>query len=146
MCCRSSRGTVVFLLVRSSLAIRYCIRVGSERFLHEDVASTGEPCLKGTHDAGCSHRSLSLPSSLVNVAMTRARDHLYLIQPHRFYTGLSRWNGDRHVCAPRTRFMPDEILICFEPTAARSNDSGDQPSPLMGSGADVAAKLGEMWS
>src|SRR5216117_355775 len=37
---------------------------------------------------------------LLYVAMTRARDHLYLIQPHRFYTGSSRRNGDRHVYAP----------------------------------------------
>src|SRR3989475_3909449 len=55
---------------------------------------------------------------LLYVAMTRARDHLYLLQPHRFYTGSSRRNGDRHVYAPRTRFIPDDLLRWFEKVAA----------------------------
>src|SRR3989475_7213043 len=55
---------------------------------------------------------------LLYVAMTRARDHLYLLQPHRFYTGSSRRNGDRHVYAPRARFIPDDLLRWFEKVAA----------------------------
>ncbi|HET8712468.1 MAG TPA: ATP-dependent helicase [Gemmatimonadales bacterium] len=51
---------------------------------------------------------------LLYVAMTRAKDHLELIQPHRFYTGASRRNGDRHIYAPRTRFIPDGLLPLFE--------------------------------
>src|SRR5207247_1706716 len=45
---------------------------------------------------------------LLYVAMTRARDHLYLLHPHRFYTR-RRPNGDNHVHAPRTRFIPDTL-------------------------------------
>src|SRR2546427_316373 len=55
---------------------------------------------------------------LLYVAMTRARDQLFLIQPHRFYTGASRRNGDRHIYAPRTRFIPDDLLRWFEKVAA----------------------------
>jgi DNA helicase II / ATP-dependent DNA helicase PcrA len=69
---------------------------------------------------------------LLYVAMTRAKDSLYLVQPQRFYTG---WRtSDRHVYGPRTRFLPEDVLGLFEKTAA---DGGY---------VDVAAKLREMWS
>jgi len=64
---------------------------------------------------------------LLYVAMTRARDHLYLIQPHRFYTGSSRRNGDRHIYAPRTRCIPDELLTLFERVAKGIQELLDLP-------------------
>ena len=73
---------------------------------------------------------------LLYVAMTRARDQLHLIQPHRFYTGTSRRNGDRHIYAPRTRFIPGDVLPLFERVATGSQES---------SGLNIAAKLREMW-
>src|SRR5205807_522308 len=83
---------------------------------------------------------------LLYVAMTRARDHLYLIQPHRFYTGSSRRNGDRHIYAPRTRFIPEDLLALFDRTAA---GVGEKEAAAKGgnNGArvNVAAKLREMW-
>jgi len=86
---------------------------------------------------------------LLYVAMTRARDHLYLIQPHRFYTGTSRRNGDRHVYAPRTRFLPEDVLALFE-RRARGAGGGEKEAAAAGdhhgAGVNVAAKLREMWS
>ena len=82
---------------------------------------------------------------LLYVAMTRARDHLYLIQPHRFYTGSSRRNSDRHVYAPRTRFIPDDLLTWFEKAAARGGNDGDRQDTVIAKGLDVAARLREMW-
>ena len=81
---------------------------------------------------------------LLYVAMTRARDHLYLIQPHRFYTGSSRRNGDRHIYAPRTRFIPEELLPLFERAASGRIETDDQPSIPAGR-LDISAKLREMW-
>ena len=82
---------------------------------------------------------------LLYVAMTRARDHLYLIQPHRFYTGSSRRNGDRHIYAPRTRFIPDDLLTWFEKAAARGGEKEGAAEGGDGAGVNVAAKLREMW-
>ena len=82
---------------------------------------------------------------LLYVAMTRARDNLYLVQPHRFYTGTSRRNGDRHVYAPRTRFLPDAVLESFERVGAVGADNGDRPDAVEGAALDVAARLREMW-
>ena len=47
---------------------------------------------------------------LLYVAMTRAKDSLTLTLPMRFYVTQQSRNGDRHVYAMRTRFIPNEIL------------------------------------
>jgi ATP-dependent DNA helicase UvrD/PcrA len=83
---------------------------------------------------------------LLYVAMTRARDHLCLVQPHRFYTGSSRRNGDRHIYAPRTRFIPDSVVPLFEKASAGSIEWPDHPSIPASGLIDVASKLREMWS
>src|SRR5438552_4129252 len=54
---------------------------------------------------------------LLYVAMTRAKDDLHLVLPQRFFTHGQNAQGDRHVYASRTRFIPDELLGLFEKTA-----------------------------
>src|SRR3989449_554847 len=83
---------------------------------------------------------------LLYVAMTRARDHLYLLHPHRFYTGSSRRNGDRHVYAPRTRFIPEDLLTWFEKAAARGGENEAAEGGNNGGRSNVWAKLQEMWT
>ena len=46
---------------------------------------------------------------LLYVAMTRAKDDLHLIVPQRFFTHGQSTQGDRHVYASRTRFIPDGL-------------------------------------
>ncbi len=79
---------------------------------------------------------------LLYVAMTRARDQLYLMQPHRFYTGTSRRNGDRHMYAPRTRFVPEDVVGCFERRAAGGAGGGENGGGDYGDPTDVM-KRGE---
>jgi DNA helicase-2/ATP-dependent DNA helicase PcrA len=51
---------------------------------------------------------------LLYVAMTRAKDNLHLITPQRFFTQGQGRNGDRHVYASRSRFVPASLLPLFE--------------------------------
>ena len=51
---------------------------------------------------------------LLYVAMTRAKDHLHLVVPQRFFTHQQSATGDRHVYAARTRFIPSALLKLFE--------------------------------
>jgi DNA helicase-2/ATP-dependent DNA helicase PcrA len=51
---------------------------------------------------------------LLYVAMTRAKDTLHLITPHRFFTHGQPTMGDRHVYAARSRFIPGNMLPLFE--------------------------------
>jgi DNA helicase II / ATP-dependent DNA helicase PcrA len=83
---------------------------------------------------------------LLYVAMTRAKDHLHLIVPQRFYAHAQRGNGDRHMYAARTRFIPTDILHLFErctwPKTAAANKAAAPP----GEPVDIAARLRRMWS
>ncbi|HXV90920.1 MAG TPA: ATP-dependent helicase [Gemmatimonadales bacterium] len=81
---------------------------------------------------------------LLYVAMTRARDSLYVLQPHRFYTG-GRPNGDAHVYAPRTRFIPATVAELFEGGVAAPRAAGSDGDAALAARVDVAARLKEMW-
>ncbi len=64
---------------------------------------------------------------LLYVAMTRARSHLNLMLPQRFYVTQQRAWGDKHLYASLTRFIPPSIHKCFEfvgPAAAQADDTG----------------------
>jgi DNA helicase II / ATP-dependent DNA helicase PcrA len=84
---------------------------------------------------------------LLYVAMTRAKDHLHMIVPQRFFAHQQRMNGDRHMYAQRTRFIPDTMLDHFEqyawPRAARENGPTAAASPKV---ADIGTRLKKMWS
>jgi DNA helicase-2/ATP-dependent DNA helicase PcrA len=51
---------------------------------------------------------------LLYVAMTRAKEHLHLVIPHRFYVRQQAPTGDRHVYAGRTRFITEGMTRHFE--------------------------------
>jgi DNA helicase-2/ATP-dependent DNA helicase PcrA len=84
---------------------------------------------------------------LFYVALTRARERLSVVQPLRFYVHGQRRLGDRHVYAPRTRFLPDDLLPLFE----RVGHPTGRPQPsedMLPSAApiDVAARLRAQWT
>ncbi|WP_280170951.1 ATP-dependent helicase [Agrobacterium pusense] len=82
---------------------------------------------------------------LLYVAMTRAKDSLSLVTPQRFFTGGQSSQGDRHVYAARTRFIPATLLQFFETltwplvSAAASERSAQQIR------IDVGARMRAMW-
>jgi DNA helicase-2/ATP-dependent DNA helicase PcrA len=84
---------------------------------------------------------------LLYVAMTRARDHLHLIVPQRFFVQAQRSNGERHMYAARTRFIPGAILHRFEqcpwPVAAARIPA---TAPSNREPVDIGARLRRMWS
>ena len=83
---------------------------------------------------------------LLHVAMTRAKDHLHLIVPQRFFAHQQRGNGDRHMHAVRTRFIPEGIAKHFEecawPLAAREPGS---TTKAMTKPIDIGARVKAMW-
>ncbi|HVV82687.1 MAG TPA: ATP-dependent helicase [Kofleriaceae bacterium] len=84
---------------------------------------------------------------LLYVAMTRARDHLHLVQPLRMYVEHQAKRGDRHVYAPRSRFLPDDVLPHFRrvvrgrPAGSLAAAAGAVTAPVV----DVASRLRAMW-
>jgi DNA helicase II / ATP-dependent DNA helicase PcrA len=84
---------------------------------------------------------------LLYVAMTRAKDDLHLVHPHRFFAHQQRRLGDRHVYAPRSRFITSSMLSCFECCAWSSGVlDKERPSPDGNEvRVDLTRRLRDMW-
>jgi len=83
---------------------------------------------------------------LLYVAMTRARDHLDLVVPQRFYVHQQAARGDRHVYAGRTRFVPPSILDRFEACSWPLPDVRGQPGQTRPfTPVDLSARMRGMW-
>ena len=82
---------------------------------------------------------------LLYVAMTRAKEELDLIVPRRFHVHGQPRNGDRHVLAARTRFLPASTLKHFErvtwPPVAAAPVAPVREGPRV----DLKARMRAMW-
>jgi DNA helicase-2/ATP-dependent DNA helicase PcrA len=82
---------------------------------------------------------------LLYVAMTRAKDDLHLIVPQRFFVHGQRSQGDRHLYASRTRFIPDKLLGLFERTAWPVVSAATTRAASQGPKVDIGARMRGMW-
>jgi DNA helicase II / ATP-dependent DNA helicase PcrA len=82
---------------------------------------------------------------LLYVAMTRAKDHLHVMVPQRFFTHQQRGDGDRHMYASRTRFIPAAILDRFE-SRAWPPAAGTGTANAGRERVDITARLRRMWT
>jgi DNA helicase-2/ATP-dependent DNA helicase PcrA len=110
------------------------------------ILNVVDGCIPSDRATGASEE-IEEERRLLYVAMTRAKDELDLIVPHRFFTHQQAKLGDRHVYASRSRFIPDSILGSF---ATRNwRDLIDSQIEAAGrkarSSIDVAASLMRMW-
>lgn len=84
---------------------------------------------------------------LLYVAMTRAKDYLHLVTPQRFFVHGQASQGDKHVYAARTRFIPATLLQFFEttswPVVAPMSDAERQARHQVR--IDVTARMRGMW-
>ena len=83
---------------------------------------------------------------LLYVAMSRARDHLHLVQPLRFLVRQQHRHGDAHVFAPRSRFLPDEVLDRFDRQHYGDVEEPSAPERAAPVRVDMASRLRGMWT
>ena len=108
------------------------------------VLNVVDGCMPSDLGAGTS-AELEEERRLLYVAMTRAKDELHLIVPQRFFTHGQHAQGDRHVYASRTRFIPERLLTLFERTgwpAFAANQAARHAGPPR---IDVGARMRGMW-
>ncbi|MCA1326657.1 ATP-dependent helicase [Herbaspirillum sp. alder98] len=67
---------------------------------------------------------------LLYVAMTRAREHLHLVVPQRFYITQQTAQGDRHVNAIRSRFITTRMLQHFDDSLWLSAEVNGARTPM----------------
>ncbi|MBM4142337.1 MAG: ATP-dependent helicase [Lentisphaerae bacterium] len=80
---------------------------------------------------------------LAYVAMTRAKDHLYVTWPLRYY---HTWHPhtDRHSYAQPSRFLTPEVVARMEGESAGEMEREDESSGLAAR-RDIAAEIRSMW-
>jgi DNA helicase-2/ATP-dependent DNA helicase PcrA len=109
------------------------------------VLNVVDGCMPSDLGAGTS-AELEEERRLLYVAMTRAKDDLHLVVPQRFFTHGQQSQGDRHVYASRTRFIPEKLFGLFDrinwPTASAD---GAARGLSQGPRVDIAARMRGMW-
>jgi DNA helicase-2/ATP-dependent DNA helicase PcrA len=82
---------------------------------------------------------------LLYVAMTRAKDHLALLVPQRYYVRQQSALGDRHVYASRSRFVPDAVCGHFDAVTWPLAAPAAKREALPGAVVDLAARMRAAW-
>ena len=82
---------------------------------------------------------------LLYVAMTRAKEHLHLMVPHRFYVTQQSAMGDRHLYASRTRFIPDALASQFETVFPVAGAEAAFPRPAGPAQVQVRERARAAW-
>jgi DNA helicase-2/ATP-dependent DNA helicase PcrA len=82
---------------------------------------------------------------LLYVAMTRAKRHLHLIMPMRFFRSQQPRYGDGHVFSCPSRFIADRILGSFERTTRRENVPSQEQALRPHARVDLAARMRSRW-
>ena len=109
------------------------------------VLNVVDGCIPSDLGAGTTEE-LEEERRLLYVAMTRARDELHLLVPQRFYSHGQRNQGDRHLYASRTRFIPDSLLPLFERIAwPAPAESSPRITRRGGPPLDIASRMRERW-
>ena len=109
------------------------------------VLNVVDGCMPSDLGAGTS-AELEEERRLLYVAMTRAKDHLHLVVPQRFFAHGQHSQGDRHVYASRTRFIPEKLLALIERTNWPVASPGAAArGPTQGPRIDIGARMRGMW-
>jgi DNA helicase-2/ATP-dependent DNA helicase PcrA len=109
------------------------------------VLNVVDGCLPSDLGAGTT-AEIEEERRLLYVAMTRAKDDLHLVVPQRFFTHGQHAQGDRHVYASRTRFIPDRLLGLFEKTTWPLPVAGAAGRPASNTPRiDIGARMRGMW-
>jgi len=82
---------------------------------------------------------------LLYVAMTRAKDDLHLMVPQRFFVHGQSVQGDRHLYAARTRFIPDRLLRLFDRSSWPTYAGAARSLASQGPRIDIALRMRERW-
>jgi DNA helicase II / ATP-dependent DNA helicase PcrA len=86
------------------------------------VLNVVDGCIPGDMATGSVAR-IEEERRLLYVAMTRAKQHLHLLVPQRFYVTQQGHFGDRHMYASLTRFIPPSVALAFDMVAPTTRGS-----------------------
>jgi DNA helicase-2/ATP-dependent DNA helicase PcrA len=108
------------------------------------VLNCVDGCIPSDLATGAEHE-IEEERRLLYVAMTRAKDHLHLVVPQRFFAHQQRGGGDRHMYAACTRFVPMAIRGFFDSRAWPAARAGTAAAAAPRTPVDIGARLRKMW-
>jgi DNA helicase II / ATP-dependent DNA helicase PcrA len=112
------------------------------------VLNVVDGCIPSDMSTGTSEE-IEEERRLLYVAMTRAKDHLHLIVPQRFYVHQQSAHGDRHVYASRSRFIPESVAKLFEacawPVPTPGLVAAGPRTEASSTRVDIAARVRALW-
>ena len=112
------------------------------------VLNVVDGCIPSDMSTGTSEE-IEEERRLLYVAMTRAKDHLHLMVPQRFYVHQQAAYGDRHVYASRSRFIPEAVARFFEsrawPVAPRAPATRSHGARHRPRAVDISARVRALW-
>jgi superfamily I DNA/RNA helicase len=108
------------------------------------VLNVVDGCIPSDLGAGTTEE-LEEERRLLYVAMTRAKDDLHLIIPQRFFVYGQSVNGDRHLYASRTRFIPVGLLPLFERSSWPVTAETVGRVAIKGPRIDITKRMRERW-
>jgi signal transduction protein with GAF and PtsI domain len=79
---------------------------------------------------------------LFYVALTRAKDFLYVCHPAFYY---QKKLTSRYSISQLTRFLPDSVLDRFQQVSLRNETPADTPLNAPGMITDIRSKIADMW-
>ncbi len=82
---------------------------------------------------------------LLYVAMTRAKRHLHLLVPQRFYVTQQSRYGDRHLYAVPSRFLTPEVGACLDPVHVADSGQLGRAAGLPVQPVDLGAQIRSTW-
>ncbi len=107
------------------------------------VIHAADGCLPSDMSTG-SKQEIEEELRLTYVAMTRARDFLYVVWPLRYYHSRHSFT-DRHSYAQRCRFITDDVESSMEQYSSAQAREVDEEPATDGEGMDIAARIRSMW-
>ncbi len=108
------------------------------------VLNVVDGCIPSDMSAG-SRDELEEERRLLYVAMTRAKEHLALVQPQRFFVRSQSRTGDRAIQAPNSRFLPPHVIELFERQARLLPKSADGAPDQGPARIDAGKRMRDLW-
>ncbi|MBS0453399.1 MAG: ATP-dependent helicase [Proteobacteria bacterium] len=108
------------------------------------VLNVVDGCIPADLSTG-SNEEIEEERRLLYVAMTRAKDHLHLLVPQRFYVTQQAAHGDRHLYAGRTRFIAAQDVKAFEEVVWPAPPERPPAVPAPQAAIDLRNRLRAAW-
>lgn len=110
------------------------------------VLNVADGCIPSDMSTGSSDE-IEEERRLLYVAMTRAKEHLHLMVPHKFYVRQQTNFGDKHVYAGRSRFISKAMESKFECIAwLREPGAGVGKNSLGMASIQIRARAKNLWA